>query len=310
MNPAAADHTVEVQCQTCGAQLVIPVVRRTARCPYCASSTIVEHAAGADRPTPDFAIAFSLTRDAAKACVRRWAKTQSIFAHGGLRTASLDEMTGLYVPALLYSALARTDYAALIGERYTEIETYWTTDANGRAVQRTRVVTKTDWFPLSGQHATYVTDVLATAARGIPNDELEMIEPFDLRLLRRYESAVVSGWEAEDPTLHRDECMALARQEATNSIARLLPAFMPGDEHQNLQFSTRFERESGALTLLPVWVTAMRYDPRKPPVRVLVNGQTGATTGQAPVSWKRVAIAFSVAAAILMLIVILVARSQ
>ncbi len=59
---------------------------------------------------------------------------------------------------------------------------------------------------------------------------------------------------------------------------------------RGLDYQTEFEEESADLTLLPMWVFAMRFAPEKPPVRLLVNGQTGEVWGRAPTSWAKIAI--------------------
>ncbi len=45
--------------------------------------------------------------------------------------------------------------------------------------------------------------------------------------------------------------------------------------------------------MLPVWVLPVRYDEQRPPVRLLVNGQTGNIWGRAPVSLIKVAVLFA-----------------
>jgi hypothetical protein len=50
--------------------------------------------------------------------------------------------------------------------------------------------------------------------------------------------------------------------------------------------------------LLPVWIMAYRFGDRV--FRFLVNGQTGRATGDAPVSWKKIAIALGIAAAVVL----------
>ena len=66
---------------------------------------------------------------------------------------------------------------------------------------------------------------------------------------------------------------------------------MPGDSHRGLSFHTRFHDEALVVCLLPVWVMALRHDPQKPPLRFLVNGQTGKVYGRVPVSWVKVVLA-------------------
>lgn len=279
--------TVDLVCRECGAQLRIEPELRTAICPYCASPSVVERPPTRDRPNPTFALGFSVTRDAAVAEVRRWIRKRALFARRGVRQAKIEGLRGLYVPAYLYTVEAHSSYTASIGENYTE--TYTTTDAKGRTVVRTR--TRTEWRALSGAHAAFVPDVVVTASKGIPNAELEAIEPFDLRLLRRYDPALVAGWIAEEPSLDRESCLAAARQETMGRVAALLKAFLPGDSHRELNFHTEFYNEDAALVLAPVWALAVRYDAKRPPFRLLVNGQTGKVGGRMPRSWVKIALA-------------------
>jgi hypothetical protein len=86
-------------------------------------------------------------------------------------------------------------------------------------------------------------------------------------------------------------------------VARLLHEFMPGDGFRSLRHETTFEEESIDLVLVPVWVCTMHYHPRKPPLRILVNGQSARVGGIVPFSWAKLglillAVAAAVAAAI------------
>ncbi|WP_434384773.1 hypothetical protein [Melittangium boletus] len=280
---------MNLRCQSCGAELVVEAELRTTVCPYCAAPSVVERPPSVDSPSPTFALGFTLTHQAAGERVRAWARSRHPWTHSGLKRAPLDIIRGVYVPAWLYSARAESEYTASIGEDYKETETYTTTE-NGKTVTKTRTVTKTEWRSLAGAHAEYVPDVLVTASRGLPNVELAAIEPFDLRALARYAPALVAGWVSEEPSLSREACLTLAREEAQALVARRLAAFMPGDSHRELRFRTRLEAESLDVCLVPVWVLAVRYAPQAPPLRVVVNGQTGVVHGKPPVSWVKVAL--------------------
>ncbi len=281
---------MDLRCDNCGAALVVSGSERTTRCPYCASPSIVERPPTRDQPSPTFTLPFVVGQERAREVVRGWLASRGFFREPQLRSATIEEMRGVYVPAYLYAAVARSAYRAQIGEEYQETETYTDKDANGNTVTRTRTVTKTEWRDLAGRHASYVMDVLVTASRGLANAELESVEPFDLRQMRRYSPALLSGWIAEEPTLSLDDCVRSARGEALAKVGRELDAFMPGDRHTGLTFQTDLEHETAALLHVPVWVLAARHDPQKPPVRILVNGQTGLTHGVAPLSWRRIAV--------------------
>lgn len=280
-----------LQCTTCGATVTLEVGHRTARCPYCASPQVVERPPALDLPNPHFVLGFALGRAAAEAVARRWLRSRSLFTVSGVRTARIADIQGVYLPVYLYSAAARSQYAASIGENYTETEHYTTTDSKGHTHHHTRTVTRTEHRPLQGVRDEYVADVVVTASRGVPNDELQAIEPFDLRALRRYTPAMIAGWIAEEPSLGFDTCLAQARAESLGVVGGNLTRFMPGDSHSGLRYQTQFREESLVSVLVPVWVLALRYDEGRPPFRLLVNGQTGAAHGKAPLSWRKIVLA-------------------
>ncbi len=281
---------MNLSCQSCGAQLVVAESLRTTTCPYCAAHAVVARPPDPNRPQPTFALPFVQTPEKARELARRNLLRRRFWAPSSIRNASVEALRGIYVPAWLYSVLAESEFSASIGENYTETETYTTTE-NGRTVTKTRQVTKTEWRSLQGRHAEYVPDVFVTASAGLPNEELEHIEPFDLRGLRRYHDALVAGWITEEPSLPQEQCLQQARDEVLTLAKQRLAAFMPGDSHRGLEFSTRFHNEALVVCLLPVWVLALRHDPQKPPLRFLVNGQTGEVYGRVPVSWVKVTLA-------------------
>jgi len=278
-------------CQECGAALAVGEAQKTASCPYCASPSVIERPPSPDAPRPEFVVGFSLGPDVAREHTQRWLAQQSLFTETGVRTAKVDSLRGIYLPAYLYSGLARTRYRASIGENYPQQETYWATNSQGKRVRRTRTVIKTEWRPLSGERAEYVTERVVTASRGVPNRDLEAIEPFDLRALGRYDPALLSGWLAEEPSMSAQQCWELARREALSEVGARLSRFMPGDSHRDLAYESSFERESAVLVMLPVWAMALRYRPDKPVFRLLINAQSGRVFGVAPRSRLKVALA-------------------
>ena len=299
---AAAPSALEIDCRTCGARMVVEEHLKTAQCPYCDSPSVIERPPAPDRPAPVFVLGFVVDRERAMRLAKRWLQTRGVFARSGLSQAVPRNVRGIYVPAYLYGAAARSRYEAEIGENYTETESYTTTDSKGKTVTRTRTVTKTEWRHLAGRHETWLQDVVVTASKGISNEELERIEPFDLRALRRYTAAALSGWIAEEPSLTREECLRLAHDESMEGIGRDLDAFMPGDKHRDLRYEVVLDDEISDPVLFPVWIFAVRYDAERPPVRILINGQTARVAGRAPLSPVKVAIGVLLGLALLFLV--------
>lgn len=288
---------IDLVCEACGAKLVVAPTQRTVRCPYCDLSSVIDRPATSDRPDPVFVIGFSVDRPQARTRLRdhlrghRWAPK-------GLRTATAERIDGIYVPAYLYSATGDSRYQAEIGENYTVKEF----DAKRKSWRR---VTRTEYRSLQGNHRCHVDDTLVTASQGVPNRELEAIEPFDLGGLRRFSPAMVAGWAAEEPSTSREASLELAHGEARTDLGRRLHRFMPGDSHHSLRFSTELVHEAMDLVALPVWVCSVRWRRDRDPVRLLVNGQTGRVAGDVPVSWAKVAAVIGVGLALVGLAIVI-----
>ncbi|MFP6762250.1 MAG: hypothetical protein VB858_01490 [Planctomycetaceae bacterium] len=290
-NSRTEPEELEISCGACGVTLHVESHLRTTQCPFCASPSVIERPPSVSRPDPTFVVGFVIDQARAAQIVQRWIRSRSLFARSDFKQAAATLTRGVYLPAWLYGAIARTSYSAQIGENYQETQTYTTRDSKGNTVTRTRTVTKTEWRSLQGQHSCYVLDVIVTASGGVSNAALEAIEPFDLRALRRYSPSLISGWLAEDPSRSKAECLQLAHNESVENISAMLNDFMPGDRHRDLNYQSSLDEEVIDLVLLPVWSFAVKYHPEKDAVRILVNGQTGRVHGRVPTSAIKVTVA-------------------
>jgi predicted RNA-binding Zn-ribbon protein involved in translation (DUF1610 family) len=305
----ASTEKTEINCQSCGSTLLLDQHQVATVCPYCASPSVIQRPPSKDLPKPTFTVGFTVDQKRAGELVRNWISGAHLFARSDFKKAAPKLTRGVYLPAYLYSAVADTSYSADIGENYTETETYVTTDSKGKTVTRTRTVVKTEWRRLAGRHSSYVLDVVVTASKGVSNQALEAIEPFDMRALRRFTPSMVAGWIAEEPSRSQEQCFQLAHDETMGKVGQMLKFFMPGDSQRNLQFRTDLSREVIDLVLFPIWSFAVRYDESKPPIQILVNGQTGRVGGQVPISGIKVTVAVLIAAALLLGIFLLFAAA-
>ncbi|MEM7247003.1 MAG: hypothetical protein AAF533_16775 [Acidobacteriota bacterium] len=287
------DTSLDIGCRSCGATYHVPERQRSVTCPYCDSPAVVERPSSDDRPDPAFVLPFVLDETSARDRVQAWLKRAAgLFRPSGLARAALGKTRSMYLPAWLYGAVADSAFRADIGEKYTK------SDSNGHTT------TYHEWHVLEGRRTVYLKDVLVSASAGLPNAELEAIEPYQLSSFQRYRPVLLAGWAAEDPSRSLDECREEARQESLERVNRELPGFLPGDRQRNLQHRTHLNEEVTDLVLLPIWIFAARYHEKKPPVRIVVNGQTGEIHGKVPVSWPKVLAATIIGAGLLIALVL------
>ncbi len=268
-----------VQCPQCGAQVELPPTRISTECAFC-ESPLVE--ATAEKLDIDRVAPFDLNAEQAGNRLRselssRWMAPEEVRKKG-----KAEDVEGVFLPFWAYDAVARSNYSVDIGIHWYETETYTTTDSKGKIVTRTRVVQRTEWHASEGSHVGDYRDQLVSASRGLPEDEANQLEPFDLGLCQSYDEALIAGWPAERPSVTDARADATARAEFTEREGREISAFLPGDEQRGLQWGTELEMGEIELFLLPVWIA--RYKHKGEVFRLLVNGQTGEVVGETPTS--------------------------
>lgn len=302
--PPLARH---LRCNNCGAEVAIDPDQRSYVCAFCDSTYVVEFTpAQTGRQPPEFVIGFSITPQQALDRFRQWLDRNSWFRPGDLKFAQIeDKLRGVYLPFWAFSMLAESDWSASIGEHWYRTETY-TTVENGKTVTKTRTVTETEWWPLSGRHHRFYSGYLVSGSRGLAQADAERIKPFHLAALKRYEPYFLAGWLSEEYSIERENALELCQQEFYRREQQAVAHFLPGDTYSNLGVETRFSRVSSDLILLPVYLLSYRYGDKL--FRFLVNGQTGKADGDKPVSWWKILITVVVAVIAFALIALLMSQ--
>lgn len=301
------------RCEQCGAEVIVDPQQRSYVCPFCDSTYVVEFTRDeTGRQQPEFVIGFAVTAEQAKEKFRDWIKRNGWFNPGDLPTGAVeDKQRGVYLPFWSFPMLAESNWSAQIGEHWQRTETY-TTMENGKMVTKTRTVTETEWWPLSGRHHRFYSGYLVSGSKGLPQREALRIMPFNLPALKRYEPYYLAGWMCEEYSIDQQPALAMCQQEYQAQEERNVRAFLPGDTASSLTVQTRFRNISSDLCLLPVYILSYRY--KEQLYRFLVNGQTGKIAGDKPLSWQRIGIAVGcgviLLAAIVIAIMIIAAMNQ
>lgn len=223
----------------------------------------------------------------------------------GLKSESGSQLTGMYLPYWTYDAVSVTPYTGQRGDDYTTTETY-TAYENGKSVTRTRTVTKTRWTSVSGTVRDRHDDVLVAASASLPADKLDAIGSWDLKSIKPYDDAYLSGFRAESYVVDLKSGFVKAQEEMADAIRRTICADIGGDHQRIDSMSPRYSAITFKHILLPVWVSAYRYSGKV--YRFLVNGQTGAVSGERP--WSAWKIAFAVLLGLIAIGIIVILANQ
>ncbi|HVX16222.1 MAG TPA: hypothetical protein VHC22_33860 [Pirellulales bacterium] len=279
------EFTYNFRCAGCGASMSYDASAGRLRCPFCGSEDLSKQA-DAKTIAPKMVVPFVVPRDAAVAQMRTWLG-QGFWRPGDLRQQALVvTMTPVYVPYWVFQATTHT---------------YWTADTS-----QTPAGALGNWYPLFGEHQGRHEGLLVAASGALAPAETAAISPFDLS-----QGVDPGGVDLENITVEqfavgRKYARPLARAGLEQSDSADCQQYVPG-RCRHLKVNVKLEGLSSEPVLLPVWIMAYRYRDRV--FRFLLNGQTGAATGQAPVSYTKIAVAVGVALAIAA-VAMLIAVSQ
>jgi hypothetical protein len=274
--------TVKVKCQSCNAISVFEPSRVAQRCEFCASPSIVPYEETKDAITPESVLPVKLDTSRVRDVVKGWVHSRW-FAPDALQSGALtDTLKAIYLPYWTFDASAHADWTAMSGDYYYTTETY--RDSKGQL--QTRRVQHVRWYPTSGQLDHFFDDELIPGTVGVRLDLLNKVEPFPTKDLKPYDPAFVRGWTVERYQVDLRKASEANREQMNQEMYNLCGAQVPGDTHRDLQVNTAYAQRTFKHILVPVWLVTYTFGPRT--FHVLVNGYTGATAGDRPVSWIKV----------------------
>ncbi len=261
-------------CTSCGAEIICDQTTAATSCLYCGNPTIIpSQFAGALRP--DFIIPFKVSREEAKAALRRHCEGKFLLPRLFKSEAHIEELKGVYVPFWLFDGSVHADvsYSATHSTTHTSGD-YRVTTTRHYDVRRTGTVDFRD-IPLD-------------ASSKMPDVYMESIEPFDYGALKPFSVAYMPGFFADKYDVSIEQCTPRADQRAANTALNIMRSSVSG-------YSTVIERgrelnlKRGAVeyAMAPVWMLTTRWMGK--PYLFAMNGQTGKFVGDLPCHWGKFA---------------------
>ena len=251
---------------------------------------------GAD-PAGKPAFAFKLAESAVRDKIREWYGSRWFAPNRMKSGAFTDTVKGFYLPYWTFDAQVAADWTAESGSYYYTTEFY--NDANGN--QQSRQVQQTRWEPSSGHVDHFFDDELVPASVGVNAQLMRKIEPFPTHELVPYDPGYLAGWVVEQYQIDLVKAADLARQEMEREITKMCAKEVPGDTYSNLQVNADYSGQTFKHILTPVWMLAYLYDGKN--FQVVINGYTGAISGQYPKRLIKIALAVLLAILIITIVI-------
>lgn len=274
-----------IACRTCGATVSFAGVAIASACDFCGSDQVLEQESKRSLIRPQSLVPFGVEQARAREKFKTWLAGLWFRPNNLKHKAAVGEINGVYVPYWTFDAGVASQWTAEAGYYYYVTVSY-TTQENGRSVQRTRQERRTRWEHASGWRNDTYDDVLVVASRGLPTKLAEKLTTFDTSSLVAYDPRYLAGWRAEEYAVELDEGWSNGKAKMERGQYQKCGRDVPGDTQRGLRVQNQFSNETFKHVLMPIWIASYRYEEK--PYRFLVNGQTGEVTGEAPWSWIKI----------------------
>lgn len=260
-------------CPNCGGEIPMTASTSATQCPYCDNYVIVDDQI-AGSYTPHMLIPFRMGKEGCKKLIRDKFE-KCIFAPTDfLSEVRLNGIHGDYVPFWFYDY----DTNCTFHGEGTKVRS-WTTGNTQ--------YTEISYYDIVRDMDINFDNIPVDASIGMPDDVMDLMEPFDYKELQEFKPEYLSGFYSERYNMTSDLVESRAKAKMQEDAQKMLHDSYSGYS------SVRKLGENISVTgsevnygLLPVWKYDYTYKGKEYPF--YVNGQTGKLVGTAPISKAKV----------------------
>jgi Zn finger protein HypA/HybF involved in hydrogenase expression len=266
-------------CQRCGSHTAIPPESLTHTCPFCGSNNVIQQKAPQDALRPRFLIPFKIESEACQKIAREWLGSNWMTPGAMKRLARVADFAPVFIPFWTFDSQASAAWKAEVGHTqssrsYNSRTKSWTTTS------------KTVWKWESGSVKHFFDDLVVSGSTKLSKRLLSQIEQFNLNDLLEYEPKFLAGQQAQAYDLPLDQAWETARHQMREATRQACRKQASTSKIRNFSMNLDFSDESWRYILLPVYIAIYHYQQTQ--FQVMVNGQTGAISGQRPADWVKV----------------------
>ncbi len=261
------------KCPSCGAEIVTDDNTTATFCSFCGNPTMMEDRMDGVR-RPSRVIPFMLDKQAARENFRGWTRKGLLTPGEFRKKATIEKLTGMYVPFWLYDYNANVRMTA----RCTRTRREYHGDDE---------IIYTDHF-LVNRHIQADYDKLpADASEKMDDDLMDMLEPFEYNKLTSFNMGYLSGYYAEkyDYTSAdmKDRIETRVKKYADDAARSTIIGY---DSVRPISTNYALRCTNTEYVMMPVWM--LNYYWKGKLQTVAINGETGKRAGKLPSSPLRV----------------------
>ena len=244
-------------CTACGAELAVNGVEASTFCAYCGQPTIVFSRVSREL-MPKWILPFRIQKEQAVNEIRRRLNS-GIFVPKEIKNFEVEKVRGIYVPYFLFDVYYY-DWQRLRG-----------TVGSGKHKKTKYFVREAD---------CEFRRLTCDASKQLNDESSQRLEPFDLRVIKPFEPAYLSGFYSDRYDLDAKQLTGVAIGRSKELFDKEIVKSVNASDVRIVENNPKYHIKNAEYALLPAWFLTFRY--KNEPYTMLVNGQTGKIVGAVP----------------------------
>lgn len=260
------------KCKSCGAQIVLNKYEMASKCSYCNTPSMISTDA-LPGLRPDAIIPFKISKEKANEQFKIKTQKKKFIPNDFKKNIPKTQIGSTYISSFALSINVSASYH---GTREIS-RTIHTSD--GMTTERITV-------PFSGNIQQGFDDIVIESSDKIDQSQINSILPYDFKESYDYDDDFTCGYSVQYYNQTVTEATAIAKQQALNSLERTIRK--SNSIVKTLYITPNYSDEKYTYVLLPLYFINFSYKGKQ--YMNLMNGQTGATSGNLPKSPFKIAL--------------------
>ena len=256
-------------CDSCGGEIIVDETTSSAICPYCGNNLMVSKELAGDLK-PNVVIPFKNDKETVQTNLKKFFKKKPLLPGSFSKENVIEEIKPLYVPFWLFDA----DVDGKV--RFKGETTRRWSDANYDYKE-------TKYYSIIRGGQIAFDHVPVDGSKKMEDQLMESIEPYNFDEAEEFNAAYLAGIAADRYDVSKDETFNRATVRFRDGTVQAFRGDISGYENVTVQESTlQFSNTNACYALYPVWILNTKWKDKS--FRFAINGQTGKTAGNLPIS--------------------------
>lgn len=267
-------------CPSCGAEIVTDETTAATFCYYCHNPVVLSgKLQGAYHP--DQVIPFAVDRKKALEIFNQWIGRKKYIPRAFYSPDQIEKMSGVYFPYWLYNC----QVDGRLDAETTKLKTW--VSGNVQFVQ-------TERYHVSRNGQMPVNHVTRNALKKANRQLVEGVLPFGMEGLQPFSMGYLSGFQAENRDMERQEFAGEVEEEIREFARGSLKSGIGAYDSVKIQAQDiQIRNPEWKYALMPVWTLTYKDTKKDKVYYFACNGQTGKVCGELPVDNGRLLMLFA-----------------